>query len=421
MMALLKELFPLNRSLTGDGVRETLRILKREIGNLDIHNVASGTPVFDWTVPDEWNIDEAYLITPTGEKICDYHTNNLHLVGYSAPVETTVTLDELQSHLRSLPDMPEAIPYDTSYYKNDWGFCLSDKQRQRLPEGRYKVVINGRLAPGNLTYGELFIPSTENCQHDVFFSTYVCHPSMANNELSGPVVSTFLAKWLLEKRCRRFNYRFVFAPETIGSLTYLSHNLEDLRNRVVAGFNLTCVGDDRCFSFVPTRKGGTLADDIALHVLNHHDPDFKAYTFLDRGSDERQYCAPGIDLPVATMCRSKYGTYPEYHTSLDNLDFVGEPGLSGSLLIHQRAIECLENNKIFRTTVLGEPKLDRRGLYPYSGLAKRSVELQRILDLLAYADGEASLLEIANNINAPMWELFSLCQILKDQKLIEAI
>lgn len=421
MLALLKALFPINRSLTGDGVRQTLRLLQAEIGDLNIHEIPSGTQAFDWVVPEEWNIKEAYLVTPNGERICDYQTNNLHLVGYSTPVNTIMTLEELQPHLHSLPDSPTAIPYVTTYYERKWGFCLSHSDRQNLSSGKYQVVIQGRLGPGHLTYGEVMIPATKKTNKEVFFSTYVCHPSMANNELSGPVVATFLARWLHSLPIRRYNYRFFFGPETIGSIVYLSRHLAELKERVEAGFNLTCVGDDQCYSFVPSRTGNTLADRVALHVLKFHDPEFHRYSYLDRGSDERQYCAPGIDLPVVTMCRSKYHNYPEYHSSLDNMDFVSEDGLQGALLAHQRVICCLENNQVLQGTVLGEPQLGRRGLYPLTGTRDQSRESETILNLLAYCDGRTSLLDIAEIIGMPMWELFPLVKDLKGKNLLRSV
>ena len=418
MLELLSRLFPINRSLTGDGVRKTLSILQEEIGELGVFEVPSGTKAFDWVVPDEWNIEEAYIVTPSGDQICDYSKNNLHLVGYSTPIEVSLTLDELQSHLHSLPEIPEAIPYVTSYYHRRWGFCLSHHDRSRLREGEYRVVIRGRLEPGSLTYGERVIPATIDTEQEVFFSTYICHPSMANNELSGPVVATYLAKWVMSLPTRRFNYRFVFAPETIGSVVYLSRNYEKLRRRVVAGFNLTCVGDNRCYSFVPSRLGSTLADRVAEHVLKHQDPDFVRYSFLDRGSDERQYCAPGIDLPFVTMCRSIYHAYPEYLTSLDNLDVVSEEGLTGAFEVHQNAVLCLEHNHHYECQTLGEPQLSKRNLYPKLGGREIASDTNRLVDVLAYCDGKLSLLEVADRINVPLWEIIETVEILIQNNLL---
>ena len=323
MYELLEYLFPLNRSISGNGVRETLRIIQNHIP-IKVHEVPSGTEVFDWVVPKEWNVADAYVMDETGNKIIDFQKNNLHLVGYSVPVNKIVTLSELQEHLYSLSDQPEAIPYVTSYYKERWGFCISQKQRDNLKEGNYKVVIESELKEGSLTYGELIIPGRS--EKEVFLSTYVCHPSMANNELSGPVLTTFLVKWIMSKP-RRYTYRIIFIPETIGSIMYLSKNLDHLKRNVISGFNITCVGDDGPYSYLPTRNGSTYADKVALNTLSFDHPDFVEYTYLDRGSDERQYNSPGVDLPVCTIMRSKYGTYPEYHTSLDNLDFVSAEGL----------------------------------------------------------------------------------------------
>ena len=419
MFSLLKELFPINRSLTGDGVRKTLQILQREIPVLKIHEVPSGTKAFDWTVPDEWNCSEAYIIDPIGKKICDYTRNNLHLVGYSIPVDLSLSLEELQPHLHSLPDQPNAIPYVTSYYERKWGFCISHQERKNLIDGNYHVVINSRLEPGYMTYGEIFIPATEKTEDEIFFSTYICHPSMANNELSGPVVATSLTNWINQLSTRRYNYRFVFLPETIGSIYYVSTHLKELQERVVAGFVLTCLGDDRCYSYVPSRLGKTLADEVALHVLKHQSIEFKRYSFLDRGSDERQYCAPGVDLPIVTICRSKYHCYPEYHTSLDNLQMASEDGLRNSLEIHKKAIFCLENNFTFKSTVLCEPHLGPRGLYPQTGTRNAAKDAELIMNIIAYCDGSTSILKISNMIDQPMDVVVSQAENLHAHKLIE--
>ncbi len=407
MYALAERLWPVNRSLTGDGVRATLRVLKELLSGIVFHEVPSGTPVFDWTVPNEWNVREAWIEGPDGRRVVDFAEHNLHLVGYSTPVDTVISLEELQNHLHSLPDQPTAIPYVTSYYSERWGFCLRHQDRVELRPGNYHVHINASLAQGFLTYGELLIPG--DTAEEVFLSTYICHPSMANNELSGPCVTAYLAKWLNDLPRRRYTYRIVFIPETIGSLTYLSRNLEHLKKYVVAGFNVTCVGDERCYSYLPSRAGDTYSDRAALHALRHLASDFNTYSYLDRGSDERQYCAPGVDLPIATIMRSKYRTYPEYHTSLDDLALISANGLMGGYMALRGAIETLELNCIPRVTVLGEPQLGPRGLYPMLSTASSYEPVRAMMDLIAYSDGDHCLLDIAEIIDMPVWELRPIC------------
>ena len=414
-----KDLFPICRSLTGQGVRETLKYIADLLPGLDIKEVPSGTQVFDWVVPDEWNIRNAYIEDEQGNRIVDYKANNLHIVGYSEPVDKWMDLEELDSHLYSLKDQPTAIPYITSYYNRHWGFCLTHKQRQSLKPGRYHVVIDSDLQKGVLNYAELIIKGQTN--KEVLLSTYICHPSMANDNLSGPVVTLALAQWLLGLEKLKYTYRIIFIPETIGSIVFLSKNLDYLKKNVISGFNITCVGDDRCYSFLPSRNGNTISDTIAQHVLKYIDPKYIRYSWLNRGSDERNYCAPGVDLPIASIMRSKYGEYPEYHTSLDNFDLVTESGLIGGYVAIRRSIEILENDCILKTTVLCEPQLGKRGMYPLLSKKNLAPQIKSMMNLISFCDGSNSLLEIADLIDESFEEIYPIATKLIDTGIIEVI
>jgi aminopeptidase-like protein len=416
MHLMATRLWPIARSITGQGVRDTLEIIKEYIPSLSIRSVPSGTQCFDWVVPEEWTIFDAFIEDESGNRIVEYSKNNLHVVAYSIPVDQWLNLEQLQLHLHSLPSQPNAIPYVTSYYERGWGFCLADEQRRSLKEGQYRAVIRSALGPGVLNYGELILPGETD--EEILLSTYLCHPSLAN-ELSGPVVTTAIARLLRAADARRYTYRIIFVPETIGSIVYLSMHLARMKERTIAGYVINCVGDERTYSYVPSRHGDTLADFAAQHVLRHLSDDYKAYSFLDRGSDERQYCSPGIDLPVASVMRSKYAAYPEYHTSLDDLKLVTPAGLAGGFLAYARILECLEANCYPKVTVLCEPALNRHCLYPTRYTDKASPRVLTMLNVMAYADGSLSLLEIAGRIGEPMWKVLPIVAQLSEAGLLE--
>lgn len=415
MYFLAEELFPLCRSITGKGTRDTLSRLQKEIPEINIYEVESGTKVFDWTVPDEWSIEDAYIENSDGERIIDFKDTNLHVVGYSAPVDEIVSLEELNKHLYSLPEHPDWIPYVTSYYKERWGFCMTHNQRTALKEGNYHVVIKSSLFAGSLSYGELRIPGKN--EKEILLSTYVCHPSMANNELSGPVVQLQLAKWILSQKDRKYSYRLVWIPETIGSITYLSQNLKEMKERVIAGYVLTCVGDERAVSYVGSRKENTLADVAAKNILHFMAPDYKYYDFLHRGSDERQYNAPGVDLPVCSICCSKYHEYPEYHTSADDMTLITPKGLERAYSIYKSVIEAIEYNAKYKVNCYCEPQLGPRGLYPTESFNRSSVSVQDMMNFIAYADGTMDLFEISKLIDVPVSRLHEIAMKLIDTEL----
>ena len=412
-----ERIFPLNRSLSGNGVRETLKILKEYLPELTIKEIPSGTEVFDWTVPREWNCEEAFIENEVGERVIDYRKCNLHVLGYSLPMDEVLDWEELKKIVYTQPDQEEVVPYVTSYYAERRGFCMSERQKRKLDEkgGKFHAVIRSSLEDGSLTYADCVIPGES--EKEILVSTYVCHPSMANNECSGPALSVMLADWVKQKK-RKYSYRFVFIPETIGSIAYLSMHYKELQEKVLAGFLLSCVGDDRTYSMVETRYGDTLTDRLLKNILTDIDPKYCHYTFLSRGSDERQYNAPGIDLPVCAFCRSKYGEYPEYHTSADNMDLVSPAGFAGSYEVLRRCFEVLEANEKYQIRVLCEPMLSKRKMQSsisqkgsYAGVLKKR-------DFIAYADGRNDLLDIAERIGGSAYDLLPIVEELKAYELV---
>jgi aminopeptidase-like protein len=396
--ALAAELYPICRSITGEGVRATLAALIRHI-DIDVHEVPTGTRAFDWIVPREWNIRDAYVKDPSGRKIIDLAQSNLHVMSYSTAVRARMSLAELRPHLHSLPGQPDLIPYRTSYYSEAWGFCIAHRQLEGLPDGTYEVVIDSTLKDGSLTYGEhLHRGDTDD---EVLLSAHICHPSLANDNCSGLALLAHLAKRLAGRRTR-YSYRFLFAPGSIGALAWLSRN-EDKLHRIKHGLVLSCVGDAGGPTYKRSRRGNAEIDRAMAHVLKHSGRQPTLLDFSPYGYDERQYCSPGFDLPVGLFQRSRFGAFPEYHTSADNLDFIAPEHLESSAQMIADAIEILEANRLFRnTSPKGEPQLGRRGLYGAVGGDKNAAAgNMAMLWALNLSDGRHTLLDIADRAGLP--------------------
>lgn len=403
MHELMAELYPLCRSITGDGLRQTLAILRRHIP-LEIHEVSSGTPVFDWTVPKEWNIRDAYVKDTRGRRVIDFQKCNLHVVSYSIPIKKKVSLGELRKHLFSLPDRPDWIPYRTSYYNETWGFCLSHRQLEALTEGEYEVCVDATLKDGSLTYGEYVIPGESS--DEVLVSCHVCHPSLCNDNLSGIAVATFLAAQLTRGSKPRYTYRFLFIPGTIGSITWLARNEAHVQ-RIKHGLVVTCVGDSGRFTYKKSRRGNAEIDKVVQYVLKHSGHPYISEDFSPYGYDERQYCSPGFNLPVGCLMRSPHGSFPEYHTSADNLDFVRPENLATSLDAYRQVIEVLEGNgSCLNLNPKCEPQLGRRGLYSTVGAdPNHKLDQMALLWVLNLSDGAHSLLDVSEAANLPFREI----------------
>lgn len=392
MYQLISELFPICRSITGNGVRQTFRRVQQDIA-LQVYEVPTGTKVFDWTVPREWNVEDAYVRNSAGEKVIDFRRSNLHLLNYSTPMKQTMPLSELKQHLFSIPDHPDWIPYRTSYYKDNWGFCLSHNELQRLKDGQYEVVIDSTLTDGHLTYGEYFLPGESS--DEVLIYTHICHPSMGNDNLSGISLSVMLAK-ALTPLSRRYSYRFLFCPGTIGSITWLARNEPKIAN-IKHGLVLTGVGDSGPVTYKKSRRGNAEIDRAMTHALEHSGKNHTIVEFFPYGYDERQFCSPGFNLPVGCFMRTPHSQYPEYHTSADNLDFVQPASLEESFRHCVTVFNVLEHNKTYlNQNPKGEPQLGKRGLYRTIGGPNGSPSHElAMLWVLNLSDGQHSLLDIA--------------------------
>jgi len=384
-------LYPICRSLTGDGIRQTLTVIGERIP-IRLSEIATGTKIFDWSIPKEWNIRDAYIRSPGGERIVDFQKSNLHVMSYSTPVHAIISLDELQSHLFTMPERPDWIPYRTSYYKENWGFCLSDNQRLALMPGNYEIFVDATLEDGYLTYGECYIPGRSS--DEILISCHICHPSLANDNLSGTAVATYLAE-LLSDLDLHYSYRFLFLPGTIGAIAWLAQNHDNV-NRIRHGLVLTGIGDSGGFHYKKSRRGNAEIDQAAAHVLRHSSEPSEILEFSPYGYDERQYCSPGFNLPVGCLMRSVWGTFPEYHTSADNLDFVRPEKLAGSLRVCARIVDVLEHNRRYwNKEPYCEPQLGKRNLYRSIGGGNIEEEIFARLWVLNLSDGTHSLLDIA--------------------------
>ena len=426
MKTLLEKLYPICRSITGNGVRESLGIIKKYFSNADFNivEVPTGTKVYDWKVPKEWNIRTAWIKDSNGNKLVDFDLNNLHLVSYSIPIDKKMGWEELKKHIHTIPDKPDWIPYRTSYYNEDWGFCISHNDLEDLEvfngvtnNAEYHVYIDSSLTQGNLTYGELYLPGQSD--EEILLSTYICHPSMANDNLSGPVLLTELAKNLaLEER--HYSYRFLFIPETIGAITWLSKNEHKL-NKIVGGLVATCIGDDGVIQYKRSRQT-TMIDNVVEKVLKDTSAveEYHINDFEPLGSDERQYCSPGINLPIGCLTRTPYGKFEEYHTSADNLDFVSESSLEASYNILKEIIYYLEYNRTYtNVNPKCEPNFGKRGLYDLIGAGDRSESIPLYKWILNYSDGNHSLIDISNKCDVNFNTILEAAKDLEMKDLIK--
>ena len=413
-----KDLFYFNRSLTGEGTLKTLKYFKNINSSFKIIKFKSNTKVFDWTVPMVWKIKEAYIQDlKTKKKFADFKKNNLHIVGYSTPIKKIININSLKKKIYTDKYIKSAIPYITSYYKKDWGFCMSQNDLKKMRKGKYLAYINSKFIKGYMNGGELIIKGTS--KKEIFFTSYICHPSMANNELSGPILLNAIIKWIkTHYKKTRYTYRFVLLPETIGSIAYLSKNYKNLKKNTIAAFNVSCVGAGKEYSLIESRNGDSIADSaIKCQIIKQKK--YKIYSYLDRGSDERQYCYPGIDLPMATFCRSKFGTYKEYHTSHDNLKIIKNEIMEGSLKIFQNVINTFELGPYPENVIKCEPMLSKRNLYPSISKRENYLNSRNRMNFLAYCDGR-NIFEISLKTKINLEKILDEYKILLKHKVLRS-
>jgi len=420
-----KKLFSLNRSITGNGTLQTLKHIKSNFPKLKINKIKSGTKVFDWKVPKEWNVFDAYVLDNNGKKIIDFKKNNLHLVGYSCRVDSYIPKKILLKHLHTLPNQKNAIPYVTSYYKKYWGFCINYIDYLKLTKtydqnDMFKVVIKSNFkSEGHLAYGELLLPGKS--KKEILISTYICHPSMANNELSGPIVSMSLINFFQKKKLN-YSIRFIFIPETIGSIAFVSKNIKKIKKNLLGGYNLTCLGYSEDYGCILSKYRNNLCDKYLLKAYDDLKIKYKEFSFLERGSDERQYNSPRVEFPVATVFRSKFGNYKQYHTSLDNFDIVSEKNIKDSSKLMVRVINIFQKKIIPFSKYFCEPNMGKRGLYPLISEKNRKKTFSNtanLMNFLQYADGKNDLDDIAIKINSTTKEVKKMFNLLIKKKLIE--
>lgn len=417
MHALMAELFPICRSITGDGFRQTLEVLGRHVP-VEVHEVPTGTQVLDWTIPKEWNIRDAYVANAAGERVVDFRASNLHVASYSVPVKARLPLDELRGHVFTLPEQPDLIPYRTTYYKERWAFCMSERALASLGDGDYDVCIDATLQDGSLTYGECVLPGATD--REVLVSTHSCHPSLANDNLSGVVLATFLARHLSGLPLR-YTYRFLFIPGTIGSITWLTRN-EGKLDRIAHGVVAACVGDGGPFTYKRSRRGNAQVDRATAIALRDSGQPYRVIDFSPFGYDERQYCSPGFDLPVGCLSRTPHGQFPQYHTSADDLTFVRPEHLAGSLAMYLSVLDVLEHDRRYRNrNPKGEPQLGKRGLYPSVGAGDTGVEEMAMLWTLNLSDGNHSLVDVADRSGLAFDQIRRAATALRAHDLLEPL